>query len=452
MISDLEFERWAGMPNRQRVVLAELAHSAGVEYVASRPFISKPTDAHPNRPYNDLLQGELEIDQRIDSKLDLGVLDLVDDGSITHWQAYKWRGYAVTLRLGCPTWGLDDFRVIATQTNGGILEAGRGKIQLGIYDAAARLQREIARPVFPDGQQVPLILGQVFNAPATRISASSLLYRVSWLPVTALIVKDGNGPVITHTGDYSNGGFTAAAYSPRTLMCEVFEPNNTPLKIAQWVASHYGLTLEITAPLPTYTLGFRYDGSATGAQILDDLCLAIGGHWHIDALGKLRVDVFKEAAGLPEYIFYADDIEFSRIELTRTEEPLAQLTVNYQRNYMTIREVAGSINALDAQRLRAEWLAVAGDNSLTDYPLAIDSKLDTGLQIKSQAETERDRRLSIKSKRRDIFTVTILRAGLSDIVGKTVRIEHPRTDGRLGRIISAKYSPLRDKVESEIWY
>ncbi|WP_028303472.1 hypothetical protein [Oceanospirillum maris] len=451
-IADQQYQQWLSQPNQPRVVLAELEHSAGTEYVSSRPYISQPTDSAPNRIYDDLLQGELEISARLDSQLELGALDLVDDGSITHWVNRRWRGYTVVLKLGDPSWSLDDFRIIARQINSGILDARRGKIQLGIYDAAAQLQQEIQRPELPSGQPVPLILGRVFCAPATRISTSTLTYRVSWLPVTSLVVRDGNGPVISHTADYSSGQFVASSYSPRTLMCEVVEPHQTPLQIVHWVADQYSIPLASGLNLPGYTLGLRYDGAVTGAQVLDDVCTAIGGHWKINALGELTVSVFELPGAEPDLIIDADDIEFGQIALTETQEPLKTLTLNYARNHNLISEVAGSITATDAERLMSEWLAVSGSNSAADYPLAPDQSLDTALQTQAHALTERNRRLQIKSTRHDVYRITVLRPGLQDIVGQVVRMDHPRTAGRIGRVISSRSNPLRDKTELEIWY
>lgn len=451
-ITDQQYQHWLSLPNQPRVVLAELEHSAGFEYVASRPYISKPTDTAPNRIYDDLLQGALEISERIDSLIDLGALDLVDDGSITEWASRLWRGYSVVLKLGAPNWSLDDFRVIAQQINSGVISASRGKIQLGIYDSAAKLQKEIERDELPNGQLTPMLLGQVFCAPATRISTSELRYRVSWLAITSLVVRDGNGPVMSHTADYSIGQFIASAYSPRTLMCEVNEPNDTPTKIVQWVAEHYGITLASGLTLPSYTLGLRYDGAVTGAQILDDVCTAIGGHWQINALGELVVRVFEIPTGTPDLVIDADDIEFGQIALQETQEPLKSLKFNYERNHTPITEVAGSITPAESERLTSEWLAVSGNNPVADYPLAPDQILDTAIQLKADAETERDRRLLIKSQRHDVYRITVLMAGLNNIVGESVRVDHPRVTGRLGRIISAKNSPLREKTELEVWY
>jgi len=451
-MTEQQYQRWLTSPNQSRVVLAELEHSEGMEYVSSRPYISKPTDSAPNRIYDDLLQGQLEISSRIDSRLELGALDLVDDGSITHWVNRRWRGYAVVLKLGDPSWALDDFRVIARQTNGGVIDARRGKIQLGIYDAAAVLEKEIQRPELPNGQPVPLILGQVFCAPATRISTSELRYRVSWLQVSSMIVRDGNGPVMAHTADYSNGQFVASAYSPRTLMCEVVEPHQTPLQIIQWVADQYNIPLASGISVPSYTLGLRYDGAVSGTQVLDDVCAAIGGHWQITALGELTVSVFELPASSPDLELDADDIEFGQIALTQTQEPLKTLTLNYARNHTPITEVAGSIDAATSERLKSEWLAVSGSNPVTDYPLAPDQTLETALQLQTHAATERNRRLAIKNERHDVFELRVLRAGLHDVVGKTLAVDHPRLAGRLGRIISARSAPLRDQVTLEVWY
>ena len=451
-ISDQAYQQWLSQPGQIRLVLAELTHSAGTEYVASYPYISAPTDSYPNRIYDDVLSGALEIHQRIDSRLELGAIELMDDGTLTPWVNYLWRGYPVVLKLGSPEWSLDDFRVVARQTNAGVLEADRGAIQLGIYDAAAPLQQEISRPVLPNGQLVPLVLGKVFCVPATRISTSELRYQVSWLPVETLVVRDGHGPVMAHSPEYADGQFVALVSSERSLMCEVSEPHLTPLQIVQWVADRYGLSLADGLALPVYTLGLYYPASVSGAQILDDVCTAIGGHWQINVLGELDVHVFELPDAVPDLVLDADDIELGQIALERTYEPLKSLTLNYARNFTPITEVAGSLPAEDAARLSAEWLAVSSVNTVTHYPLAQDQTIDTALQIKSDAEAERDRRLSIKQQRHDVYRLTLLRAGMHSVVGQSVRVDHPRLAGHVGRVISSRSHPLIDKHEVEIWY
>lgn len=114
--------------------------------------------------------------------------------------------------------------------------------------------------------------------------------------------------------------------------------------------------------------------------------------------------------------------------------------------------MAGSIDAATSERLKSEWLAVSGSNPVADYPLAPDQTLETALQLQTHAAVERNRRLALKAQRHDVFELRVLRAGLHDVVGKTLAVDHPRLAGRLGRIISARSAPLRDQVTLEVWY
>ncbi|ODC03239.1 hypothetical protein BFW38_06470 [Terasakiispira papahanaumokuakeensis] len=450
MMSDAQFDAWLSRPNAKRVVLAELSHSQGVEYVANRPYISHADDEAPHRVYDDVLQGAIEINQRIDSKLELGALELVDDGSIAHWVDYRWRGYDVLIKLGAPEWRLDDFRVVARQINDGVINARQGKIQLGLYDVTASLAHEIQRPELPSGQLVPLILGQVVCAPATRVSTAELRYRVSWLPVTHMVVRDGNGPELSHAEQYDEGSFVADAYSPRSLMCDVIEPHDTPGKIVHWVAAHYGLSV---APhdLPDYICGLRYDGPVTGAQILDDVCQAIGGHWQIDIMGRLRVTVFELPDAANATQFDDDDVEQGQIALVETQEPLRSLTLQYARNYNPITEIAGSVDAVTASRLRDEFRSLADSRTLPEYPLAPDDTIETALQIEQDVASELGRRMALRAQRHDVWELKLVTAGLSDILGQSISVQCRGINGQCGRVISMRSSLLRERTTLEVW-
>lgn len=456
MISHDDYQLWLRNPSVQRVLLAELHHSEGVEYVANRPFISRPTDSLPNQPFNDLLSGAFDITVGLDARLSAGDIELVDDGSITPWAAYLWRGFPVVLKLGDPSWVYDDFRVIARQVNDGVQESRSGRLVLGVYDASLKLGKPLTenRPEI-DKKPVTLVLGSVFGAGADRIDTQTLTYRCSWLPVTSLVVRDGNGPVMIHDSDYANGQFITDAYTPRAISCEIEEAHNNAASIIQWVADQYSLTLE-PLDLPDYTLGLRYESEVSGQQILDDVCSAIGAHWFINLAGKLQV----MRLTLPisaDLTLYADDIERDKIALIRTEEPWPSLTINYAQNYSPLSEVAGSINDSDselAERLRQQWRVENQDQSqpLENYPLAFKQSIDTALVMPSDVATECERRLALRSVRREVWELEVFMVWTGDIVGKAVAIEHPRLQGRLGRIISARMSPTQDKTILEVWF
>jgi len=453
-LTDAQYAAWLQSPSARRVLLAEMHHASGVEYVASQPYVSGPNDNDPNRIYNDLLRGAVDITTRLDGRPELGELNLVDDGGISHWVGYQWRGHPLVLRLGSPDWPLDDFRVLARQSMAGVLGAQRGEVRLGVYDASSQLDRPVARATLPDGQPVPLVLGQVLGAEAVRVDTETLTYRVSQLPVDNLVVRDGNGPVLNHTADYANGQFVASAYTPRTIRCEVTEAHSTPTQIIQWVADQYGLSLDPAMTLPTYTLGLRYGSEVSGRQILDDVCNAISAHWSINLLGELTVQRLTQPTEADQ-VLDADDIEFGGIALTDTQEPLASLTLRYAQNHSPLDEVAGSINDADpdlADRLRTAWLAETSSNAVGQYPLAPDQTLDTALTDGADVTTELQHRLSIRSVRRDVWELRAFLPADTSLTGKAVSVNHPRLVGRLGRIISTRLSPIREQLTLEVWY
>lgn len=451
-ITDAEYAAWLRTPGEIRVLLADLYHADGVVYVASRPYVSKPTDSVPNRIYNDLLISAVDVTTRIDAALEVGDLELVDDGSISDWVNYHFRGYQVVMRIGSPSWSFDDFRVIARQISDGISSAERGSIKMSIYDAAAMLDTPVARDTLPDGSVVPLIFGSVIGAEAVRVDSATLTYKVSQLPVSALTVRDGTGPVMSHTPDYGNGQFTLGVYTSRKVSCAVTESHETASEIIQWVADQYGITVAAGLALPTYTLGLRYSDDVTGRQILDDVCTSISSYWYINLLGELVVS----RSSLPvtaDVTITADDIEYNKIQLTGIQTPLAQLMVRYGHNYNPMDEVAGSINDSDpalADRLRTEWLTVGGSNSVASYPLAAADEIETALQNKADAEAEVAHRLLMRSVRRDVWELTVFLTAESDLTGKSIAITHPRFNGRIGRIISVRKSPIAERLVIEV--
>lgn len=453
MITDQQYAQWLHNPAATRVLLAELHHASGVEYVATRPYITSPAASLPNQPFDDVLAGAVDVSTRLDAQVELGDIQLTDNGRITHWREYSWAGWPVVLRLGDVSWGYDDFRVIARQINAGISSARRGQLVMGIYDATAQLDTPVERDLI-DGQPVPLVFGTVFGGVALRVNTTELRYRASWLPVTGLVVRDGTGPVLSHTPDYSNGGFVAAAYSPRTLSCEIDEPHNTPALVIQWVAAHYGITVDPDLDLPAVTIGLRYDSDVAGRQILDDVCSAIGAFWQINLLGQLTVRRLL-APGQPDLIIDADDIEYGRIALVATEQPWRSLSINYSRNHNPMSEVAGSIADTDpalAERLRRDTQTITQAQALPAYPLAEEITRDTALAGAADATAECARLLALRSVQRERWELTIMLQPQTDLVGKTLQVNHPRLAGRAGRIISSRMTPVRERMQIEVWY
>lgn len=161
------------------------------------------------------------------------------------------------------------------------------------------------------------------------------------------------------TDDLANGTFTLANATQAQLTVDIEEQHDTPTSIAQWVASHYGITVGDVA-LPSYTVGLYYSGETTGRQILDDLCAGLGAYWYLNALGELvvRQHVIPATA---DVTLFSDEIEYDQIGLAETQSPWASLNLRWGRNYSTLSTVAGVIednDAAEAARLKPGMVGI----------------------------------------------------------------------------------------------
>ncbi|MCP1328138.1 hypothetical protein, partial [Halomonas sp. 707D4] len=97
MITDAQFTRWLESPRENRVILAELEHAGGVVQVADKPYVAPASERLDNPVWNDLLISAVGISLRVDGLIEIGKIELRDDGRITDWLDYQWRGWPVRL-------------------------------------------------------------------------------------------------------------------------------------------------------------------------------------------------------------------------------------------------------------------------------------------------------------------------------------------------------------------
>lgn len=450
-MTDADYQAWLADLAATRCVLCELDYAGGTEYVASRPFISRPSDADPNRVYDDLLMEAIDIETRTDGLIAFGEISLIDDGSLWRWVNRAWQGYGVRLYLGAPDWSRDDFRLHARALNNGITTAKRGELAFELVDQSAALDAPIDTGSLPDGAgPVPLALGQVYNAPLYRISSTSLTYRASYLAATALTPKD-SGNTVPHSEDLAGGTVTLDNAPGDALTIDIAEAHDTPAAIAQWVADRYDLTVgEIS--LPDYTVGLYYDAAVTGRQILDELCQGLGAYWFLDALGELvvRQHVIPNTA---DVVIGVDDIADGQIALAETERPWKSLTLQWGRNYAPLRSVAGVVednDASEAARLKRTWSESSATQSVTNHPLADEATRSSCIQSAADAATERDRLLAIRTMRADVWEIDAFLPPVT--VGQSIEVDHPLTLGMIGRLVSVSRAPTRSVTTIQVWY
>ncbi|SDF72903.1 hypothetical protein SAMN05216571_101418 [Onishia taeanensis] len=449
-MTDAAFQAWLDDHAATRIVLAELDHAAGTEYVATHPYISRPGDSDPNRIHDDLLAEAIDIETRIDARLTFGQVRLINDGELDDWLGYAWAGHEIRLYLGGPDWSRDDFRLHARGINQGITGARRGELAFGMLDQSAPLDEPIDTGSLPlDGGPVPLALGSVYNAPAFRVSTSALRYRASYLAAATFTPKElGNG--VPHTDDLVGGEFTLDNAPGGALTVDIDEAHNTPAQVVSWVAAQYGITVAESG-LPAYAVGLYYADAVSGRQILDDLCVGMGGYWYLNALGELVIKQHIEPSGV-DLTLYADDIIASTLELIETQAPWSALTLRWGRNFSPLSTVAGTIednDATEAERLKRQWRESTAAQSLPGYPQAEGASRESALTTSADADTERDRLLAMRAVRRDVWRMDAFLPESS--VGQAVTVDVAPLAGRAGRIISVNRAPTRGITTLEIW-
>ncbi|MFI0472234.1 hypothetical protein ACGLWX_05860 [Halomonas sp. HMF6819] len=453
MITDAQFTRWLESPRENRVILAELEHAGGVVQVADKPYIAPASERLENPVWNDLLISAVGISLRVDGLIEIGKIELRDDGRITDWLDYQWRGWPVRLFLGDPSWPRAEFRPMAVATNGGLASYRNGVITLDVIDASEQLNEPIDTGQLPnDGGPVPLLLGKRFNVPVHRVDTATLRYRVGYLPLLSVTPRDiGNS--VPHTAHLADGAFTLDNHpgNGSEITAEAHEQHDTPMSIVQWVADYYGKQVSPHTVLPNVTVGFYGAGEVTGAQILDALKDTLGAGWHLDALDRLDMRVFDAPGGEATTRLSVDNVEDRTLQLDGVEPPWSGLTLQWGRNDAPLRNVAEVVNQNEpalAARLGQEWRESTGTQDLPGHPLATDETVSTLLQDGGEAQAERDRRLVYHAVRRERWRVTTYLPTVP--LYETITVNVSPLVGRVGRVSAVRLERAGGKAELEI--
>lgn len=440
-ISDGQYLAWLAKTNVTRMLLAELHHADGIEYVATGPFMSLPSDADPNRPYIACIKKAVDVTTRTDGNTTFGEVTLIGDQLAADWLPLKWHGHPIKLFLGAPDWARDDFRLLAQGRNGGIREGKRGALTLRMDDESSVLDEVIDTGQLPnDAGPVPLALGSVYNAPLTRVDTQTLTYRGSYLPVTSIAAK-ANGAMLTHSTDAAAGTVTLNDQFGE-ITGDIEEPHNTPQKMVEWVAAHYGITIG-DIELPPYRVGLFYKGAVTGRQILNAIKEGLGAYWYLNELNELVIRQDK-APTTADVTIVRDDIFYDKLVLSETEQPWRSLTLRWGRNYSPLSNVAATLDEsspAEATRLRTEWRESHASQAVDGFPMAERITVDSIIQDEADAIIERDRLLGEHSTQRNTWGI---QARFPPVfAGQGAAVSHARLEGKLGRLINVGRSPTK---------
>ena len=449
-ITDQQYTEWLASDDAQPVILVEATHSAGVEYVASAPFVSGASDTPANTSYADILIGDVESNDRLDSAA-IGDLLLVNDGSLDSWLDLDWRRYALKVFLGDVAWSRDDFRLVIDGINGGIEAPDNDRLEWVLYDRTETLRVSVGDVL------APIVLGKVYNCKPVLIDAVTLTYKVHDGAVTSITVRDNGIEVTPATVDLANGEFNFGANQDPAgqVTCDVVQADQSAADIVDELCTRAGISVDsanLTAFPNAAALGLYIDQPSELEGLLSAVLSSVGATYRFNALGELQI--FRlEAPATATLKLNADDIVERGVRLSTNELPVNIFTLGYRKNWspQSADSLSTSLTATQKRDFEVDYLTVTKDNA---KPLAQDRRVDTLIDSQTDAQSECDRRAALRSVQRRAWTVTGFLSASEVSLGETVNLTYPAlgwSAGRDARVIGINKRVGKRRMELTLW-
>lgn len=428
------------------------------------------------------------------------------DGNLDYLAGYDWDGRLVEVRwtsVANPV--LADFEVVFSGTAERLILGDTLEIEL--RDLAVLLDKpyqpakylgtgtddggEEGPPSYKDRRK-PLLVGVCRQFSPVPLQFKKHIYAYGTGQSGNILAVKDNGFTLTAGMDYANYSLLDAAVVPQgtyasckaqslikmgglpagvvTMDAEGVAPSGTALKtfadIAHWVidtstdlgSSDFASgTVAAMNSLCPQTLGFWFDGSGgeTVQNVLDFLASSIGATYGFNDERKIvfgRLDEPKEVAD-----FEFTDRDLFRIVPLAVAKRLKSQNVKYRRYWRPLSqsEVVGTITGTAKEDLTRQWREVTRDDAAVAASslLSREEKLETALDLESEAAAEAQRRIDLFGARRRAFAATVpFTPGLT--AGMTVRISSSKSGLSSGAnfvVIMADRDSITETHDIEVW-
>jgi len=443
------------------ILLLNMYHSAGVERISNYPYVSKPGDTLPNQTYEACLEKTVNIRQRIDGKLSVGTIAVINDGTLDAWLDLLWHGYAIEMLMGRPEWSLDDFTIVAKIRNGGIDKAEQLKLGFAVFDNIAVLNKPLLTNFHTDGQPIPRVFGKPRNVTGLLIDQATRERQVNDGTLTSIVVRS-NGTVVPVTANLAAGTFTLDNNELGTITCDPVQPLLTAATILSSLATEFGITVDsaTTSALPTYELGLYFSSASdTGMNVAQAIAGSLYGYYHVDVLDQLKIYQLEVPAVSADFVITKDDIEAGTFKIIEEIQPYASVTVRYDRNW-TVQardSLAGELDTGDAayaESLTKEWREVVVENSLSGYPETEHLVINTHLKNEVDATALATLIAGLHQTKRRKAAFTALLSSARSTIGQTAEIHYPGygfASGLNARVIAVDRNLTQYRIPMEVW-
>jgi hypothetical protein len=356
------------------------------------------------------------------------------------------------------------------------------------------------------GRVKPLVFGLVRNVAPPVVNTSRLIYQVNDGAIASAVVYD-NGVLLTAGADYTSqsdmettapaggqvrvwpgGGYFRLGSPPAgQITADVTQgataADRTAAQILRTLATGPGglpvgdvSSADVTAldTANSAEVGLWLDSETTVRAAMQQVSDSVGAWFGFDRLGILRMRRLEAPSGSPAIILRrldqasvadATTVDLISIERLATNDqgrgvPAFAVRVGYQRVWTPQADgLAGAVTAARREVLRERLRYVTATDATvqTKHLLARELEYETLLDDATAAQTEADRRLTLRAVRRDRLRVRVrLDEALASAVdlGATVQVVLPRYGygaGRLFAVIGIETQAARGLAILDLW-
>lgn len=501
MTIDAAFTTWLADQSSIRCMLVEVTvavhgvvngadvYTDGTRYLSSTTYVTGPTETPPNTAYDPFVVGGIKYEEKMavhgtdNTSLNVGDLELINtNGDLDLWFSDVWVNRPIRVYLGDPQWPRAQFRLIFSGIVDNLYSRTQNRVNIVIKDKLQLLNDKMSdvtitsTDVSKDKQPVPLTFGEVHNVTPLFINAGTLRYQVHAGPIESLIEVRDNGIPVACTYDPNLGTFNLSQASFGQITASVQGNNLTGYRttiynIINLITSSYGLTenqlsttdydftnLSAFDRKNQQSVGIFTNGSETRLKVCQDLAKSVGAQVTFDRLGRLRLlQLDLPTVTDPNAIqITAEHMVAKTLTLVDRTEVKTAIKLAYCKNWTVQASLQTAIPDDHKAMFATDWLyvnkkkqALADTYKVTTEPDAE----ETMLQVKTEADTEANRRLSFRSAPHKIFRFEGFAPMLDLELGQNVVITHPRYNldtGAAATVVSLSPDWLNARVTVEV--
>lgn len=512
-ISDEQFTAWLNSETTVKTVLVEAVYMElvppgseepgvlGVEYLATHPYVSAPTDDPASTPYLAWVKSIPSFNQSLSEVMigrttaNIGEVVIAGGEQTDAWIFSRdWIGRALRLYVGDASWPKADFRTLWTGVIADLGVRSTSEIVLVARDMQHLLNQPIRVPTFDTGNAVglpiPIVFGTAFNVPAVLVDSVTHKYQINDGPVSAIsqvrvagivtapastdlfagtFIMTSSNPVGLVTADVVGSGDGSSSLDNASdlikhLVTSRGYLNDSDLDIASFNALKVLCPQKIAYMIPPKdTMVY---------QSVDEIVNTVGAFYAVDRDGKLYVRRF-DLEGEPQMTITESDIVERGLQIARVLAPVREIRIGAKKNNArTVNTLGGfggaTEDVINRAPLRYHAMGGAENPEAGSYarlrkmpnpePAEGSETVDEGVLPSlfvnaADAAAEAARRMAIWGVYRYLFRVTCFISPLRLRLGDAVTLQHPRytlSSGKQGVVVKISERLSLKKVELEI--